>query len=53
MANYTNYNGQQINILNNSGNIEIKLGAKKDINLNVNMPKKLVSRDEMLAKLQN
>ncbi len=53
MANYTNYNGQQINILNNSGNIEIKLGAKKDINLNVNIPKKLVSRDEMLAKLQN
>lgn len=53
MADYTNQgNGQQINIPENSGNIEINLSAKKDINFNINIPKQLVPRDEMIANIQ-
>ena len=53
MADYTNQGcGQQINIPENSGNIEINLSAKKDIKFNINIPKNLVARDEMIANIQ-
>ena len=53
MADFTNSgSGQQFNIPGNSGNIEINLSAKKDIKLNINIPKKLVPRDEMIANIQ-
>lgn len=47
-----NGNGTQINTPSNNGTVQININPKKDIKLNITFPENLISRDEMLGKLE-